>query len=331
MNDTTYLIDEFVNVQPGKPFRLFPFGKLVKGGKEREITPELASQFRLPHFRPAIKLGSHADTTAAGGFIVGLEVRDDGLYAIPEYNEEGNEALEKGAYRYHSPEVIWDGWLENPNDGSKIAGPLIVGDALLHTPHLGEATALYSIDVIGDEIMTTNQDMVSVSTLDKIFGWFSNQTSPAVDLEPIQTPEPQENYQAQYEEAQGRIDHLTAQVAEFEQARVRGERVQHFAAEFNEVEAVENDQELFGILADMPEEQANALVVKIKAIAEQARVSNLTTDLGNPGGEANGDPTVNFDAAIKKVMADKNISYPKALDVVRTEQPDVFKAYFGGN
>ena len=330
MNDTTYLIDEFVNVQPGKPFRLFPFGKLVKGGKEREITPELASQFRLPHFRPAIKLGSHAETTAAGGFIVGLEVRDDGLYAIPEYNEEGNDALEKGAYRYHSPEVIWDGWLENPSDGSKIAGPLIVGDALLHTPHLGEATALYSIDVIGDEIMTTNQDMVSVSTLDKIFGWFSNQT-PHVEPEPQQPPEPQENYQAQFEEAQGKIDNLTAQVAEFEQARVRGERVQHFAAEFNEVEAVEKDQELFGILADMPEEQANALVVKIKAIAEQARVSNLTTDLGNPGGEANGDPTVNFDAAIKKVMAEKNISYPKALDVVRTEQPDVFKAYFGGN
>ncbi len=329
--ESIYLIDEFVTVTPGKPFRLFPFGQLVKNGKVREITRALAEKFKLPHFKPPIKLGSHADETAAGGFITGLEVRDDGLYAQVELNDEGQTALDKGAYRYHSPEVIWEGWLENPSTGSKIEGPLIVGDALLHTPHLGEAAALYSVDVIeGDEIMTTNQDMVSVSTLERLKEWFTGGNELVVELEPVQQPEPQENFQAEYEEAQTQVENLTAQIAEFEQAQVRQERVAQFASEFNEVEAVD-DQELYGILADIPEEAANALVTKIKAIAEQARVSNLTTDLGNAGGDVTGDPTAVLDAAVQKVMVDQNVNYPKALDIVRVDQPEVFNAYVGGS
>ena len=115
MTDTTYLLDNYVATKAGQAYRLFPFGKIVKNGKTREITPETASQFRLPHFKPAIKLGSHDDPTPAGGFIVALEVRDDGLYAIPEWNEVGDKAMQDGAYRYHSPEIIWgDGAIENP-------------------------------------------------------------------------------------------------------------------------------------------------------------------------------------------------------------------------
>src|SRR5512139_4007279 len=150
--DTTYLIDNYVTTNQGPAYRLFPFGVIYKNGKRREITPEYAAQFKLPHFRPAVKLGSHEDTTPAGGFIVALEVRDDGLYAVPEWNEKGETAMQDGAYRYHSPEVLWDdGAIENPADGSLITGPLILGDALLHMPHLGEATALYSIEPITEE------------------------------------------------------------------------------------------------------------------------------------------------------------------------------------
>src|SRR5574342_495432 len=94
--ETTLLIDDYVATRPGQPYRLFPFGKIVKNGKTREITPEFASQFKLPHFKPAIKLGSHEDTTPAGGHIIGLEVRDDGLYDVPELNEKGEQALADG-------------------------------------------------------------------------------------------------------------------------------------------------------------------------------------------------------------------------------------------
>lgn len=180
--------------------------------------------------------------------------------------------------------------------------------------------------------MTTNQDMVSVSALERLFdrfGWSREEEKP--EPEPVKQPEPQENYQAEYEEAKANVDNLTAQIKEFEQAQVRQERVSKFASEFNEVEALEDDQELHGILADIPQEKAEALVVKFKAVAEQARVSNLTTDVGNSGADVQGDPTAVFDAAVQKVIADKNLSYPKALEVVRNEQPDVFNAWYGGS
>ena len=78
--DSFYVIDDFVNVRPGDPFRLLPFGTLIKGGKKRNITPELAAKFKLPHFKPPIKLGLHNYETPAGGHITGLFVGKDGLY-----------------------------------------------------------------------------------------------------------------------------------------------------------------------------------------------------------------------------------------------------------
>ena len=152
-SEYVYLPEEYVSVSLGEPFRLLPFGKLVKGGKVREITAELANRFRLPHFKPPIKLGSHKDETPAGGFIVGLEVRNDGLYGIPQVTEKGQKAFDEGDYRYHSPEIIWEGnGYEDPQTGETIEGPLIVGDALLHTPHLGERAAMYSFEPINQEV-----------------------------------------------------------------------------------------------------------------------------------------------------------------------------------
>lgn len=141
---TTFVIDRLLATSPGEPYRLLPFGEIHKAGVTINFTREYAAKFRLPHFKPPILLGSHTETTPAGGHIVGLEVRKDGLYAVPEFNEKGLQALRDGAYRYHSPEVLWEGrGFEDPGTGATIEGPIIVGDALLHAPHMGEATALY--------------------------------------------------------------------------------------------------------------------------------------------------------------------------------------------
>jgi len=179
--------------------------------------------------------------------------------------------------------------------------------------------------------MTTHDDMVSVSTLDKIFGWFQTSTN---DIKPEpEAPEPttpQDNYEAQYNTAQAEVDQLTAEVQAFKVAGERQERVDRFAAEFEEVEAVADNTGLFDTLADIPEEQANELMTLIKAIAEQSRVANLTEDVGDAGGEVTGDPTAAFDAAIRATMKDKGVDYNAAIAIVRESQPDVFSAYAGG-
>ena len=190
-NDSIYLVDEFVNVSDGDAIRLFPFGRIIKGGEEHLFTPELAAKFRLPHFRPPIKLGSHEDSTPGGGTLNRLEVRDDGLYGWPELTEKGVKAIQEGDYRYQSPEVIWeDGGLEDPTSGDLITGPLIVGMALLHTPHLGEPAALYSVEPIqtGEVNMTLETVEVPQKWYEGILDFFSTKEKEP-EAEPAQVEE----------------------------------------------------------------------------------------------------------------------------------------------
>ena len=317
--DTTYLIDNYVTVKPGGAYRLFPFGTIYKNGKRREITPEYAAQFKLPHFKPAVKLGSHEDTTPAGGFIVALEVRDDGLYAVPEWNEKGEIALNEGAYRYHSPEVLWDdGAIENPGDGSAITGPLILGDALLHMPHLGEATALYSI-----EPTTEANKMEENITLPKSF--YDKFIAPLFDRKPetvevVKTVEP-EDYAATKQER----DELKAKIAEQENAAARKVRVEKFDAD---LKATKADPALAELIADLPEEKAEAIMKQFRALSEQINDSTLTGEVGTEGGGNVEDPKAAFNAAVLAMSVDKKINYNAAFEEVKRAQPDLFKSAF---
>lgn len=328
MNKTEYVITEFVSVAAGEPFRLLPFGRLVKNGKAREITAEIARRFRLPHFRPPIKLGSHRDETPAGGHIVALEVREDGLYAVPEYNDEGAAAMARGAYRYHSPEIVWEGGFEDPITGAVQEGPLIVGDALLHTPHLGEAAALYTAEIENDEgetDMTNETVTVPVSWLDRLFGRTQEEPTP---------PEPQ-NHAAeagvdadQFAAVQAERDELAARLERLEGERALAARIERFEGELAETPLAE-DADLPGILAGLPEETAAELLRRFRALAEQARVSALTADVGHEGQAATGDPVADLDKAIRSVMAKDGVDYNHALGKVSAEQPELLKAAYG--
>ena len=329
MDRSEYVITEFVTVAAGEPFRLLPFGRLVKNGKAREITADIAARFRLPHFRPPIKLGSHRDETPAGGHIVALEVREDGLYAVPEYNDEGAAALARGAYRYHSPEIVWEGGLEDPQTGALQEGPLIIGDALLHTPHLGEAAALYTADITDGEMdMTTETVTVPVSWLDRLFG--RNQDAPTP---PAPQGEPPQALTAavdadRFAAIQAERDDLAARVARMEAEQQRAARVERFETELAETPLAE-DAELPALLAGLPEETAADLLRRFKALAEQARVAALTADVGHEGQATTGDPVMALDAAVRSIMAKDGVDYNRALQRVTAEQPDLLKAAYG--
>lgn len=318
-----YVITEFVTVTPGQPFRLLPFGRLVKNGRTREITADVAARFRLPHFRPPIKLGSHEDATPAGGHIIGLEVRDDGLYAVPEFNDRGAAAMAEGAYRYHSPEIVWDGGLEDPATGAMLEGPLIVGDALLHTPHLGEAAALYAAEITeGDGNMTTETVTVPVSWLDRIFGRVP---------EP-EAPEPPQQMTAitpdvdQLAAIQAERDDLAMRLVALETEQQRRARVEHFETELAET-ALAEDTELPALLAGLTDETVAAeLLRRFKALAEQARVAALTADVGHEGQATTGDPRMDLDAAVKAEMSKSAADYLTALKTITSTQPELVKA-----
>lgn len=325
--DTVFLnfeTTDFVSVKAGEPYRLLPLGRIFRGGRFIDVTKELLSKFRLPHFRPPIKLGSHNDETPAGGHIVGLEVREDGLYAVPEYTDTGINSLFRGDYRYHSPEIIWEGGsLENPTDGSRIEGPLIVGDALLHTPHLGEATALYEISVHGGATMTETVT-VPLTWFDRLLG----RQEPDTQMEPVATPKPQDNkpdeFAAKFEAEAAKVERLTAQIAEMEAEKARAGRVSHFAAAFAET-PLTDDTELHELLANVDDKTAGALVIKFRALAEQAKHANLTADLGSHGDSGVNAGVAKYQAAVDELVK-TGMERGKAAQYVAENHPEYLEA-----
>ena len=314
------IIDEFVNVKAGEAFRLFAFGKIVKNGHERNITPEFAKTIKLPHFKAPIKLGSHEDTTPAGGHITALEVRADGLYAVPEFNDKGAQALQDGNYRYQSPEILWDGGLENPNDGSVISAPLIVGTALLHTPHLGEAAAMYSVEVIEpnkESIMNGENMNIPISFWEKYIAPLLNK--PAEVKEVVKVVEPED-----YAATKQQLDQYKAQVETQKAEALKKARVDKFDAELKETKA---DPTLAELLAEMPEEKAALVMKQFKALSEQINESKLTGEQGTTADGAAADPKAAFNAAVIGIAAAKNINYNAALEEAKVSHKDLFLSW----
>jgi phage I-like protein len=319
MNDTIHTIDEFVSVTAGNPFRVFPFGTIYKNGVKRVITPEFAKQITLPHFKAPIKLSSHDDNAPAGGFIVGLEVREDGLYVIPEWNEAGMKAMQEGAFRYNSPEILWSGGIEDPKTGDVISAPLLLGTALLHMPHLGEATALYSIEPIHTEDITMEEKNITVpaSLWDKFIAPLFAKESEVKEV--VKEVEP-EDYAATKVER----DELKARITEQEQATARKARVDQFDAELKETKA---DPALSDLLADLPDEKAEAIMKQFKALSAQINESALIEEKGTEGAPVE-DPKAAFNAAVLAISTEKKITYNAAFEHAKTAHADLFKAAF---
>jgi len=319
--DKQYIIDDFVNVKAGTPYRLFPFGRLVKNGHARTITPEYAAQFKLPHFKPAIKLGSHEDTTPAGGHIIALEVRSDGLYAVPEFTDKGAAALNDGAYRYHSPEVIWDdGAIEDPTSGAMMNGPLIIGDALLHTPHLGEAAALYSVEVITQQ---ETQNMADETILEVLKAGFEKLAAKVKGDEPETMSAPAINPD-DFAAVTKERDELKATIAKQEADKAAALRVEKFTTE---LAATKASTDLAGILAGLSDEQAEAIMQQIKALSEQVNVTAIIEEKGTEGAPVD-DPKAAFNSAVLALASEKKINYTAAFEQVKLTQPDLFRAAF---
>lgn len=313
--DKTYIIDQFVNTQAGEPFRLFPFGVIVKNGNRREITLEFARQIKLPHFKPPIKLGSHDDITPAGGHIVGLEVRQDGLYAIPEWNENGIKAMREGAYRYHSPEIIWqEGAIEDPTSGEMMNGPLIIGDALLHAPHLGESAALYETviqekNTMADETITLPKNLWE----QYIAPLFAKPEPQRVEIVP-------EDYEATKKER----DELKAKIEAQEAEVKRAARREKYEAELTEAKA---EVGLAELLADLPEDKAGEIMRQFKALSAQIDESKLT-EKGTEGTNTIEDPKAAFNAAVLALANEKKILYTAAFEEAKVTHADLFAQAF---
>lgn len=337
------LLDHFVAVKAGEPYRILPFGPIRRGGKERMITPEFAAQFKLPHFKPPIKLGSHADETPSGGSIIGLEVREDGLYAINEMTERGQQAMDDGSYRYHSPEIIWGGMgIEDATTGKVIEGPLIVGDALLHAPALGERAALYQTEIVEQEVNDMAEKTEQVDTVqvpaklwDKFTAWLEKAFTPP-EVTPEAEPEPPaENKEPdKFEVMQAELSALKAEKDAREKAEADAKLKAEITAELKSDKfgsayvEVKTAEEAAGMLAGMTPEQREWVMRNFAAQIAQVKESALLEERGSAGKGPDENPVQALSARIEAVMTEKKVGYNEAFEAVRQEAPELIKAAY---
>lgn len=318
-----FVIDEFAILEQVSDsvakIRLLPFGTIVKGGVRRIIDRNFAEKFKLPHFSPPLKLGSHKEEAISGGKYVGLQVHEDGLYGLVELTENGMKAIKEKHYHYHSPEVIWEsGSLEDPNTGESINGPIIVGDALLHTPHLGEAAALYSVwEKQGEEQMENGVVQVPASFLDRVFNLLGVGEQPQVeegknvDVEKLE---------AQLTEIRQKNDELQKTLDDMNAETKRADRIAHFSAEIGKG----GDQEFAEILADLEGEVAQKIVSKFTALRAQQE-QNIDSDVGDTGTDEGLDPKDRLNKAVLDYAKEKNVTYNVAFGAVIGENPDLLE------
>lgn len=124
--------------------KLLPVGDVyVYGNEKMEITPELLKQIKenfekgYPHYKPFLNI-DHVVNEKFGD-IVGVEVKEDGLYVEIELNEEGTKLIKDKKYEYLSAEL--DMAYVDRKTGD-IIGPVLLGAALTNRPAMPELKPL---------------------------------------------------------------------------------------------------------------------------------------------------------------------------------------------
>ncbi len=145
-------VDPFA-YQPGSPFRIFPIGSFKREDRTIELTSDklkrikdnyeqMRPRWHIPIY-PGHPTEAQPDPPKIGN-IASLDVREDGLYAMPEFTEEGKRLVESGAYEYCSPGILWSGYRDE--DGKEYDTEVMDHLALSNKPFFGSRTAIFSSD-----------------------------------------------------------------------------------------------------------------------------------------------------------------------------------------
>lgn len=149
--------------QAGKPFRVMPLGTFKRGDRTLTITKDdlqqMAANFEggRPRWKVPLYFGhptaEQPDPPKAGN-VASVEVRDDGLYAVPEYTDKGKTSVEAGEYQFTSPGVLWNknGSAYVDEQGRQFDN-VIEHVALTNRPFFGSHVALFSEPGVVEKMM----------------------------------------------------------------------------------------------------------------------------------------------------------------------------------
>ena len=145
---------------PHRWFRIMPVGTFERFGRQVQVTRDDIGDIVRNWLRgipDSVLPVNRAHENAEGrvGHIASLDARADGLYARINWLPKGLDLLQAGAFRYVSPEVIWE---ETDFDGKRVKN-VLMGLALENSPFFGEKVAIYSLEEPEDELQGQEEPM----------------------------------------------------------------------------------------------------------------------------------------------------------------------------
>jgi len=374
----------------GKPFKTLSLGQVssrMSGdaiGKEidQDLLSELVRVFkeRREH-DPVIIDWQHATSPFQGGtpappesgsalgMIIDLEMRSDGLYAIPAYNERGLEVVKNaGGVLWSSPEYI-HGEIFSRDGGDKVGDAQLL--AITLTPRPAQSHNKIDRITLSEESMMEdqiNELKVALEAKDamvkeleaKIREMMDDKDSSLTEDEKMAEHDDKEKM-AEHDDAEEKKEHydeekqkmmedeeekkqklsetFTQDVSLLNEVVALRESVKKLEAENNKIKCDEAVSSLLREGKISPAEQDVASKAwNIKDLQPEfwqmfsERQSNSSVPLEEVGHGASGQEISkkSLDQKVRALAEEKSINYSEALSLFREQQPDFYRQAFGG-
>ena len=354
----------------GKPFKTLSLGQVssrMSGdaiGKEidQNLISELVRVFkeRREH-DPVIIDWQHATSPFQGGtpappesgsalgMIIDLEMRDDGLYAIPAYNERGMEVVKNaGGVLWSSPEYI-HGEIFSRDGGDKVGDAQLL--AITLTPRPAQSHNKIDRITLSEESMMEdqiNELKVALEAKDamvkeleaKIREMMDDEDSSLSEDEKMAEHDDKEKMKEDEEEKKQKLSEtFTQDVSLLNEVVALRESVKKLEAENNKIKCDEAVSALLREGKISPAEQDVASKAwNIKDLQPEfwqmfsERQSNSSVPLQEVGHGASGQEISkkSLDQKVRALAEEKSINYSEALSLFRESNPDFYRQAFGG-
>jgi len=344
----------------GKEIDLEMLGEMLRVYQERKDSDPVIIDWQ--HATSPFNGGPPAppESGNALGLIVDLELREDGLYAVPAYNERGlNVVKEAGGVLWSSPEFI-TGDVFDRSGGEKVGSAQLLAITLTPRPaqshdKISRVTLserpnmdiesmspdeLKAALVAKDEMVKELEEMIKEMKADAEAN-MQTESEEEVELAEEKPKEDEAEKMAESEEKKEynkMSESLTADVSLLSELQLLRESVAELTAERD---AIKRDQAVSALLSEgkiSPAEQAVAgKAWDLKDSSPEfwqmfnERSASSAVPLTEVGHGASGaeisQQTLN--EAVLKLKQEKGVTYSEALDLFRAENPDYYNKAFG--
>ena len=379
-SSTQYDIPEGLTV--GRPFKTLALGQVssrmsgeaIGNEIDRGLLEELLRVYReRQEVDPVIIDWQHATSPFNGGppappssgsalgLIVDLDLREDGLYAVPAYNERGLEVVDQaGGILWSSPEYL-QGEIFSRDGGSKVGDAQLLAITLTPRPAqahskidrvtLNEGGSMEDMDAMNeeelraalsakDEMVKQLEDKIAELMADSEAQMTSEETAQADTPAVVEQAEEVEEEEEEKEEIAVKmsetLDATPALLSEIHKLR---EEVESLKSDKDAVQRREAVGQLLreGRITPSEEEaasqawsQRNTSPVFWALFSSRSIGSSVPLEEIGHGASGEELNKKSLDQKVRTLSEEKSITYSQALTQFREQNPDSYRAVYGG-